>query len=111
MVVYKLFVMINQLIGKLSVCHPKQVGPLVHKVIYGSVNNGDWSVLFKRVQNDTAINLRRQKARSAEDRTIRWTTHRNILMWFDNWEKDIIALGFGAQDKIMGKVHAPPKQL
>jgi hypothetical protein len=66
----------------------------MHKVIYGA-NDGDWSVLFKRMQKDTAIKLRRQKARDAEDRRICWMTHKNILMWFDNWEEDIIALGFG----------------
>jgi hypothetical protein len=93
-IAYESYVAINQLNRKLRACRPKQVGPLVHKVIYGA-DDGDWSVLFKRMQNDTAINLRRQKARNAEDRRIHWTTHKNISMWFDNWEEDIIVLGFG----------------
>jgi hypothetical protein len=82
----------------------------MHKVIYGA-NNGDWSVLFKRMQNDTAINLSRQKARNAEDRRIRWATHKNTSMWFDNWEEDIVALGFRTRQEITGKVQIPPEQL
>jgi hypothetical protein len=103
--------MINQELNrKLRACRPKRVGPLVHKVIYGA-DDGDWSVLFKRVQNNTAINLRRQKARNAEDRRICWTTHKNTSMWFNNWEEDIVALEFGTRHEITGKVHIPPKQL
>ena len=73
---YKSFMTINQLNGALHVCCPKQVGPLVHKVIYGANDgSGDWQVLFKWVQNNKAINLRRQKARNAEDRQICWALH------------------------------------
>ena len=50
------------------------------------------------MQNNTAINLRRQKARSADDRRICWTTDNNISMWFDSWKDDIIELGFGTRD-------------
>ncbi len=82
----------------------------MNKVIYGMNDGGDWSVLFKHVQNDTAINLRRHKARSTEDRRICWTTHKNISLWFDNWEEDIVALGFRTRGNT-GKVHIPPKQL
>jgi hypothetical protein len=55
---YKSFVIINQLNGALRVCHFKQVGPFIYKVIF-SANNGneDWQSLFKRVQNNTAANV------------------------------------------------------
>jgi hypothetical protein len=92
-IAYKSFVTINQLNGQLRVCRPKRDGPLVNKVIYGTINEDDWVTLFNRVQNDTAIKLRRQKAKSAEDRRIRWTTHNNISMWFENWENDLVQLG------------------
>jgi hypothetical protein len=68
-------------------------------------------VLFRRMQTYTATNLRRQKARSAEDKQIHWTMHKNILMWFDNWEHDIIKLGFGNHNPVMGKVHIPKEHL
>ncbi len=32
-------------------------------------------------------------------------------MWFDNWEEDIVMLGFGTRHEITGKVHIPPQQL
>ena len=64
-------------------------------------------MLCKRMQSDTVINLRRQQARSVEDRRINWTTHKNISLWFDNWEEDIVELGFGTRDD-NGKVHIPP---
>ena len=109
-IAYKSYVTINQLNGELCVCHLKQVGPLVHKVIYGTNNGDDWVTLFKHVQNNSAINLRRQKDKSAEDRRVRWTTHKNLLMWFDNWENDLIQFQFAICDNT-GKVHIPPELL
>ena len=84
---YESFVTINQLNGTMRACRPKRIGPLVHKVIHGDSDN--WESLFKRVQKDTAINLRRQKAKNAEDRRIRWTTEKKLSAWFDNFEEDI----------------------
>jgi hypothetical protein len=87
----------------MCVCPPKRVGPLVNKVIYGANNgSGDWQVLFKHVQNDKSINLRRQKLQNAEDRRIHWTTLKNISMWCTNWEHDIVKVGFGNHDTITG---------
>ena len=79
----------------------------MNRVIYSMNNGEDWSMLCKRMQSDTVINLRRQQARSVEDRRINWTTHKNISLWFDNWEEDIVELGFGTRDD-NGKVHIPP---
>ncbi len=93
-------------------CRPQQVGPLVHKVIFGeNGGGGDWRVLFRHVQTNTATNLKQQKVRSAEDRQICWTTHKNMLKWFDNREHDIVELGFGNHDPVMGKFHIPKEQL
>ncbi len=64
-------------------------------------------MLFRRVQTDTATNLRQQKARSAEDRQVCWSMHKIISMWFDNWEHDIVELGFGNCNPVMRKVHIP----
>jgi hypothetical protein len=47
----KLFLTINQLNEELHVCHPQQVGPLIHKVIFGENDvSEDWQVLFRHVQ-------------------------------------------------------------
>ena len=40
----------------------------------------------------------------AEDRRVCWTTSANITMWFDNWEFDLVKLGFttrGADGKVI----------
>ena len=49
--------------------------PRIHKVIYSS-SGKNWDTLFNCVQKDSATNLRRQKAKNAEERKINWTTRR-----------------------------------
>jgi hypothetical protein len=64
-----------------------------------------------RVLGDTAIDLKKAKLQKAEDRGIRWTNHKNITMWFDNWEDDLVELGFAMRNPETGKVHIPDEQL
>ena len=101
---YESYVTINQINGTMRNCRRKNVGPLLQRVIYGHAE--DWDTLFKRVQNSTASNLRRQKPKNAEDRRIRWTTGKNLNRWFDNWEDDLVELGFGTRDE-SGAVYIP----
>jgi hypothetical protein len=93
------------------VCSAKKYGPLIFKVVYGDHEGANASKLLKRVQRDTACNLNKRKSHNAEDRRIRWTNHRNISMWFDNWEHDLVELGFAARDPTTGKIHIPEDQL
>jgi len=37
--------------------------------------------------------------------------HRKIFMWFDNWEHDLVELGFAVCDTTTGKIHIPEDQL
>ena len=92
-------------------CSAKKYGPLIFKVVYGDHEGANASKLLKRVQRDTACNLNKRKSHNAEDRRIRWTNHRNISMWFDNWEHDLVELGFAARDPTTGKIHIPEDQL
>jgi len=101
-------VTINQLNEMMRACRPKRVGPLVNKVIHGDSDN--WKSLFGHMQKDTATYLRRQKAENAEVRIIRWTIAKHLSAGFDNFEEDIVKLGFGTCDEITGKVHIPPEQ-
>jgi hypothetical protein len=84
---FESFVTINQINNNMQMCSAKKYGPLVFKVVYGDCEGcrSDWSELLKRVQRDMAVNLNKCKSSNAEDRRIRWTNHRNISMWFDNW--------------------------
>ena len=45
-----------------------------------------------------------------KDRQVRWTTFVNISSWFDNWEFDLVELGF-AMKGINGTVTIPDDQL
>ena len=94
-------------------CSAKKYGPLILKVVYGDREGcrADWSALLKHELRDTACNLNKCKSFNAEDKRIRWTNHRNISMWFDNWEHDLVELGFAVCDTTTGKIHIPEDQL
>ena len=50
--------------------------------------------LLVRLLKTTAAELRCGKVNNAEEIRVRWTTYFNIKSWFDNWEKDLVKLGF-----------------
>ena len=50
------------------------------------------------------------KGETAEDRRILWTTYDNLKTWFDNWEHDLVELGFATKDA-SGHVVIPEEQL
>ena len=67
--------------------------------------------LVKRLINETAVDiLRSSKSNKAEHRRILWTTYNNIKIWFDNWETDLLELGFAEKDE-KGDVYIPKEQL
>ena len=105
---YESFVTIN-----MQIRSEKKYGPLIFKAVYGDCEGccTDWSELLKCVLRDTACNLNKRKWHTAKDRRIRWTNHRNISMWFDNWEHDLVELGFAVRDTTTGKIHIPEDQL
>jgi hypothetical protein len=60
--------------------------------------------MLQRVLLATAKDLDASTMHIAEDRQVRWTTFTNISMWFDNWELDLVELGFATREP-GGKVH------
>jgi hypothetical protein len=52
------------------------------------------------VLDATAMDLRKTKGHNTEDRRVRWTKFKNISMWFDNWENDLVELGTAVRDPI-----------
>ena len=48
------------------------------------------------------MNLNKTIGQNAEDRCIRCTIDKNISMWFDNWENDLVELGFARRDPTTG---------
>ena len=49
-------------------------------------------------------------ADTMEERRSRWTTYRHISVWFNQWEVDLVELGFGSHDAT-GKLVLPLHQL
>ncbi len=85
--------------------------PLVKKVIYGE-QDFDGRELVRRVMRNTGIELSKIKSHNAEDRRIRWTNKDNLNMWLENWEHDLVELGFALRDHdTTGKVHIPKEML
>jgi hypothetical protein len=106
---FKSFVTINQLNANVRVLSQKRLAPLVKKVIYGDQDfNG--RELLRRVLRDTNVDLSVTKSRNAEDRRIAWTNEDNLNMWLNNWEHDLVELGFAWRDDT-GKVHIPEEML
>ena len=66
--------------------------------------------LVIRLLKATAVDIYADKSVPVEDRRIRWTTYTNLKMWFNNWSRDLIELGFVTTYK---KCHAviPKEQL
>jgi hypothetical protein len=66
--------------------------------------------LLKRLLNATAADINRGRNNSAEERRVRWTTYYNLKRWYDNWERDLVNLGFAYRDE-SGNAIIPPEQL
>jgi hypothetical protein len=111
-IAFETFTRVNQMNGNTRVLAPKRVGPLMHKVIYGTGDDNSnerfgvpsYSELLKRVLDATAMDLRKTKGHNAEDRRIRCTKNKIISMWFDHWENDLVELGTAVHDPISSKV-------
>jgi hypothetical protein len=66
--------------------------------------------LYYRVIRDTAMDMKAAKVNNVEDRRVQWTTHKNLKLWFENWGKDLVELGFAHLDE-HGEVIIPDDQL
>jgi hypothetical protein len=66
--------------------------------------------LLNHVLLDTAKYLDASKMEYCEDRRIRWTKYSNISSWFNNWEWDLVDLGFAFYNKD-GQCVIPDEQL
>ena len=54
--------------------------------------------------------MKAAKVNNVEDRRVQWTTHKNLKLWFENWGKDLVELGFAHLDE-HGDVIIPDDQL
>jgi hypothetical protein len=91
-----------------------QQGEITYKKLAGRINQvlkHDYKQkMLQRVLCATTKNLDASTMHIAEDRRFCWTTFANISSWFDNWEFDLVELGF-AMRGIDGTVTIPDDQL
>ena len=73
--------------GKLQ----KRVGAVVR-------DDGFSTQCLSRLIQYTAIDLLAGKVNKVKDRRVLWTTYENIKLWFENWTRDIVELGFATED-------------
>ncbi len=65
---------------------------------------------MNRILISTVRDIDASKLEYCEDRRIQWTIYKNISICFDNWEDDLIRLGFAFEDD-SGNVTIPNEQL
>ena len=66
--------------------------------------------MLNRLLKSTALELTSGRSNNVEELCICWTTYFNIKSWFDNWEQDLLELGFAKVDS-KGKTVIPMEQL
>ena len=87
------FIRINQGNGNGHALMRKTLVSRIHNVVSTLYEKADPKLLGRLLQR-TNVNLSSTIQQSIEDRRLRWTTHANLKLWFDTWEKDIVELGF-----------------
>ncbi len=108
------YVVINQNSGNLHECLFRKLCVCIEKVVHEADVDNDPHLaqhLLQCVLKYSSINLRASKAKQVNDRRIRWTNYKNISMWFDNWERNLVELGTAKHDLLTNKVHIPKEQL
>jgi hypothetical protein len=108
------YVVIQSASGKSRECTFRRLRARIKKVVRRADVQSDSCLaqpLLQRVLKDTSINLNVSNANNVKDRRIRWTNYRNISMWFDNWERDLVNLGTATRDPLTNKVTIPKEQL
>ncbi len=89
-------------------------GEITYKKLASRINallgKDYWLKMLQRILLTTSKNLDASTMHIAEDRQVRWTTFSNISSWFDNWEFDLVELGF-ATSEADGKNTIPAEQL
>ncbi len=64
------------------------------------ITSSEAGKLLSQLLRDTAEEkMDADKMNCAKDRCIRWTTFQNIDLWFDGWQRFLVAHGFGTIDE------------
>ncbi len=87
---------------------------LLSQRINKTMNNiSTTSRLLQRLLRESAIDFKATVSDLVEEQRMRWTTFNNLNCWFDDWEENLVKLGFGMRvpgDNGVLKVHVPDNQ-
>ena len=108
-IAFESMVRICQLNGKEQETERKKLAMRVNACMGNDLAKHVNTSLMRRLLQETAVDLLCDKTQTAEDRRIKWTTYTNIKMWFDNWARDLLELGFAK--KVDGMIVIKQDQL
>jgi hypothetical protein len=101
-------VKINQLNNRVEDNTQAKLGAKIANVF--AMNQSDRH-LITRMLKDTAIDLMAAKMSRQEHRRILWNTYRNLELWFNNWEANLLRLGFAYVEEDTNLVQIRPELL
>ena len=102
------FIKNNQVNGKCVENSRSKLWARVHKVMGMEIVVS--FQLLDRILIETAVDMLAKVSDNVEDRRVRWTTYNNLRSCFENWERDLLALGFANVDDA-GGTYIPEDQL
>ena len=105
---FETYVKIKQLTGQSGDVTYKKLQKLL-KQCTSQKKDVDCAWLMKRLLQESGVDLNNGRSNNAEQRRIMWTTYYNLKSWFNNWERDLLELGFAK--KVDGKTIIPEDQL
>ncbi len=95
---FETYIAINQLNGTSSLNRRNKLSKILNAIFnVKPCPNQPNHWLVKRITAATAIDLKATKAKNAEERRIKWTTYKNLDMWFENWISNLVKLGFATK--------------
>lgn len=105
---FETYVKIKQLNGQSGDVTYKKLQKLL-KQCTSQKKDVDCVWLMTRLLQESGVDLNVGRSNNAEQRRIMWTTYYNLKSWFNNWERDLLELGFAK--KVDGKTIIPEDQL
>ena len=91
LIAYESYIRINQLNSTTSTCGRKSLTRIIN-----TVTNNLYCIhfLFNKLLAESTVDFSAAVVLPVEEWRLRWTTWSNLNQWFNNWEQDLVALGF-----------------
>ena len=91
---FELFIQINQINANADNKVVAKLNTFIHETI-GLHSASNSRSLLRQLLSKTKVDLTAHSIPAAKERRVRWTTHDNIKMWFNNWKQILHDHEFG----------------